>query len=222
MELFAHRGFAGLHAENTVGAVAAAAQRADAVEVDVRRCGSGELVVVHDETVDRVTDGHGPVADHTAAELAALDVLGSGEGVPTLDDLLAAVPPAVAVNVELKEYGLATDALAAAAEVENEVLVSSFRPAALAACRRTDPDAALALLFHEAPGDKLALARELDCAAVHPRRALAEAVVEPAHAAGMSVNVWTLTERAEAEAMADLGVDGVIADAPDVWEVDRA
>ena len=67
MRLIAHRGFAAVHPENTVRAVRAAARVADAVEVDVRRCATGELVVIHDATVDRVTDGTGPVADHSLA-----------------------------------------------------------------------------------------------------------------------------------------------------------
>lgn len=221
MELIAHRGFAGVAAENTVGAVTAAAERADAVEVDVRRCGSGELVVVHDEDVDRVTDGSGAVAAHTADELAALDVLGSGEGIPTLDALLDAVPDEVTVNVELKELGTAADALAAAARVENEVLVSSFHPAALAECREADPATPVALLFHEAPAARMALARRLDCEFVHPHHRLASAVVPGAREAGMGVNVWTLDARERAERMAELGVDGVVADYPDVWDPER-
>ena len=113
MRLIAHRGFAGVNPENTLTAVGEAATVADAVEVDIRRCATGELVVVHDETVDRVTDGEGPVADHSLAELRGLDVLGTGEGVPTLEAVLEAVPDGVGANVELKEPGTAADALAA-------------------------------------------------------------------------------------------------------------
>lgn len=221
MELIAHRGFAGVHPENTVGAVETAAPDADVVEIDIRRCGSGDLVVVHDEDVDRVTDGTGPVSAFTAAELASLDVLGSGEGIPTLEELLDAAPPGLGVNVELKEAGLATDALAAAERVENEVFVSSFHPGALVECREAAPDAPVALLFHEEPEAAMERARELDCEYVHPHLDLAEEVVEPAHDAGMGVNVWTLAERSQAEELADLGVDGVIADFPDVWEPER-
>lgn len=222
MDLIAHRGFAGVNAENTVGAVAAAADEADAVEVDVRRCGSGDLVVVHDADVDRVTGETGAVADRTAADLAALDVLGSGEGVPTLDAVLAAVPDAVGVNVELKERGLAADALAAAGRVANPVLVSSFDPAALAACREVDPGTPLALLFQADADANLALARQLDCAFVHPHHSLAESVVPAAREAGLGVNVWTVDDRARAAALADLGVDGVVADDPAVWDAARA
>ena len=222
MELIAHRGFAGVNPENTVGAVTAAAHEADAVEIDVRRCGSGELVVVHDAEVDRITDGSGAVADHTADELAALNVLGSGEGIPTLADLLAAIPAGVAVNLELKEVGIATDALAVAAQVDNEMLVSSFRPVALAECLKVASDVPVALLFQKAPNAHLAVARRLDFAYVHPHYRLAEQVVSPAREAGLGVNVWTLGDRERAEQMADLGVDGVIADYPDVWDRERS
>jgi len=88
MRCIAHRGFAGEYAENTVGAVASAADIADWVEVDVRRCGTGELVVVHDETVDRVTDSTGEVAELSQAELAQLNVLRKRWGIPTLAEVL--------------------------------------------------------------------------------------------------------------------------------------
>jgi len=78
MRLIAHRGFLSVNPENTVAAVEAAAAVADGIEIDVRRCGSGEPVVIHDETVDRVTDGRGAVDEHTVADLAALDVLEPG------------------------------------------------------------------------------------------------------------------------------------------------
>jgi len=221
VKLIAHRGFADAYPENTVLAVAEASSRADTVEVDVRRCGSGELVVIHDEDVDRVTDGTGAVADHTATELAALDVLGSGEGVPTLERVLDAVPEGVEVNIELKELDTAADALAADDTAGTETVVSSFRPAALAQCRRADGAVPLALLFAAEPGANLALARELDCEYVHPHQSVAGRVVEPAHGDGVGVNAWTVDDRATAERLAALGCDGVIADHPGVWPAER-
>ena len=135
MRCIAHRGFAETYPENTVAAVRAATEQADAVEVDVRRCGSGELVLTHDETVDRVTDATGRVEAFTSGELASLDVLGSGEGIPTLSAALGAVEPGVQLNVELKEPGLAAEALAAADDASVEVLVSSFSPSVLREAR---------------------------------------------------------------------------------------
>jgi len=103
MQVIGHRGCADVYPENTVRAVTRAANFLDAVEVDVRRCGSGELVVFHDETVDRLTDASGRLADVAWAELQELDVLGSGELIPRLETVLAAVPDGVELQVELKE-----------------------------------------------------------------------------------------------------------------------
>jgi glycerophosphoryl diester phosphodiesterase len=211
----AHRGFADTYPENTVTAVrSAAAAGADAVEVDVRRCGSGEVVVVHDATVDRVTDGSGPVADHSAAELRGLDVLGTGEGVPTLDAVLDALPGSVAANVELKERGLAADALAVAADHESDLLVSSFDPEALreAGEAGTDPRA---LLFDGDVDAAVGVARRLDCRALHPHwERCTDPFVARAHAAGFEVNAWTVRSAGTAASLAAAGVDGHIADAP--------
>ncbi len=113
MRLIAHRGFAATAPENTIAAVQSAAEYADAVEFDVRRCGSGELVVIHDETVDRVTGGVGAVADSSLEELQSLTVLQSGERVPTLEEMLEVVPPSVEINLEMKELDIAADVLEA-------------------------------------------------------------------------------------------------------------
>jgi glycerophosphoryl diester phosphodiesterase len=237
VRLIAHRGFADQHPENTISAVRLAAERADAVEVDARRCASGEVVVIHDETVDRVTDGRGPVDGLAREELAALSVYGSGEGVPTLTEVAATLPEWVGLVLELKEGGIARDALDAVAGVE-DLVVSSFLPDALAECREADPDIPTAL--NVAPGDAetgtggdggagerrtngdretvgVDIALELDCAAVHPHHALCSpAYVRAAHDADVAVNAWTVDDRETARRLADAGVDGVIADRSDV------
>jgi glycerophosphoryl diester phosphodiesterase len=213
MRLIAHRGFAANRPENTRRAVEEASARADAIEVDVRRCESGELVVIHDETVDRVTDGEGPVAEHTLSELRALDVLGTGEGVPTLAEILRTVPESVGVNVELKERGTAADALGLMASLHPQTVVSSFSARALAACREADASIPRAYITAEAGTESVETALELDCGYLHPGlEACEERLVNDAHHAGMSVNVWTVDTRSEASSLAEIGVDGVIAD----------
>jgi glycerophosphoryl diester phosphodiesterase len=217
MRLIAHRGFAGEQPENTLRAVRAAVDRADEIEVDVRRCDTGELVVIHDACVDRVTDGSGAVCRHSLAELRALDVLGTGEGVPTLEEVLDAVPATVGVNVELKEVGLARDVLGLARDVDPQVIVSSFHANELEGCRGADASVPRAYLFEDDPENAMAFARELDCCFVHPSQDCCdERLVREAHAAGMHVNVWTVDHRDDAERLGELGVDGVIADRADV------
>jgi glycerophosphoryl diester phosphodiesterase len=227
--LIAHRGFAGEQPENTLGAFRAAAgvaeaardapprSVADAVELDVRRCGTGELVVLHDATLDRVTDLTGPVAETPYASLADCDVLGSGEGVPRLADVFDALPPAVGVNVELKTPDVAADAVALAAAAPHDVLVSSFDPDALRRAAGAG-EVPLALLYR-ADGAEGAVDRALSlgCSAVHPPTGVADAeLVDEAHANGLDVNVWTVRARPAARRVTEAGVDGLIADRSDV------
>lgn len=214
MRVIAHRGFAAEHPENTLAAFRAASRTADAVEFDVRRCGSGELVVVHDPTVDRVTDASGRVSSLSLSELRSLDVLGSGEGVPTLLAALDAVPPDVAVNPELKEVGVAGDAAALLSATPHDVLVSSFHPEALARVRDLAPALDAALLFESDPGGGLRRALDLDCAAVHPRADLCldTDLVAAARDAGLAANAWTVRDRETAMRLRRVGVDGLIAD----------
>jgi len=214
MDCIAHRGFAAVAPENTVGALERAAETAAMVEFDVRRCGSGELVVIHDETVDRVTDGNGRVADITLATLSELDVLDTGEGVPPLEDVLDAVPSTTCLNVELKERGLAPDLADALADHDHEVLISSFDDEALREMAAI-ADLPLAAVFAEDRGAGIDSADELDAAAIHPHWELLDSeYVERAHERGLAVNCWTIRSDRAAERARRAGVDGLISDDP--------
>jgi glycerophosphoryl diester phosphodiesterase len=208
MNCIAHRGFAGDHPENTLPAIRAACEVADGVEVDVRRCDSGELVVVHDETVDRVTDATGRVAAFTADELAALSVAGSDAGIPTFEAVCAAVPPDVTLHAELKERGLGADVERTVAEADCPCVVSSFDPDALSEVDSLQR----ALLTADGEG-ALAQAGAFDCRAIHPAVAVAtESFVERAHESGFDVNVWTVRDAETTRALRERGIDGVITD----------
>jgi len=212
----AHRGFAGVNPENTVAAFEAAAETASVVELDVRRCATGELVVLHDDRLDRTTDRSGRVADTDLETLRSCDVQGSGEGVPTLAAALDAVPADVGVNVELKARGLAGDVAPLATAAANDVVVSSFDAAELMELQSTDVPTAF--LFAAAPSSALATALALDCDALHPhyRCCLHSDVVARAHDHDLTVNAWTLTDAETTDRVAATGVDGVITDFPDL------
>ncbi|PSQ18830.1 glycerophosphodiester phosphodiesterase [Halobacteriales archaeon QS_8_69_26] len=218
VNLIAHRGFAGEAPDNTVAAMVHAADRgADAVEFDVRRCASGDPVVIHDATVGRVTDGTGRVDAMTVDDLAALDVLGSGECVPTLSAVLDAVPEGVDVNAELKDP-VVESALPVLRSVENDVLVSSFDPGVLAEVRDAHPGVPTGFLCTAATPDPVERAVSLDCRAIHPEvdLALSGGFVDRAHDAGLTVNAWTVTDRETADPLREAGVDGLISDRSDV------
>ncbi|GAA1954002.1 glycerophosphodiester phosphodiesterase [Microbacterium aquimaris] len=140
----AHRGASIERPENTLAAFAAAiAHGADGIELDVALSADGVPVVVHDDTVDRTTDGHGPVDGFTVAQLAALDA-GAGEGVPTLAEVLALAEGRVEVNIEIK----APVAVPAVVEVVTGFpdlawIVSSFHWPALVEMRERAPQSRL-------------------------------------------------------------------------------
>ena len=215
MRLIADRGFGGMYPENTVRAVEESVALADAVAVDVRRCGSGELVVCRDGTVDRVTDGTGRVSELSLADLSMLDVLGTGEGIPRLEAVLDAVPQSVGVVLRLRETDLAADALGVAEAFPVQVVVASSHPGELAAARSVDPSVPRSFSFGEDadPLEALSTARGLDAAfLLVPVAACTERLVNEAHLAGMSVNAYPVGSRSEAERLEELGVDGVVAD----------
>jgi glycerophosphoryl diester phosphodiesterase len=198
--VIAHRGFAGVAPEKTAGAARFAAESgADLIEIDVRPTSDGEVIVFHDDALSGRDDSDGGLTDSAGlvhetpwAEIRNAEVLGSGETVPTLREMLDAIPPTVGVNVELKQPGtddlrfgekLSGAALAAARDRwhefvasvieitdahDHDFLFSSFSEGALAATRGIDSSIPLATLFGRDIEAGLAITREYDCEAIHP------------------------------------------------------
>jgi glycerophosphoryl diester phosphodiesterase len=203
----------------------AAAQGADAVELDVRVCGSGEVVVVHDPDLTRATGGADPraVAALRWDELRRVDL--GGERVPLLAEVLAlARARRLAVNIEMKRdvpdrpaVVLATARLLRAWDPRHAVLVSSFDPVMLTSLAVMAPHVARALLVHRSRyhDAALRLAPAVGSLAAHIERTIASPeriALLKRHA--RVVNVWTVNDPTEARDLAALGVDGLITDAP--------
>lgn len=226
MGVIGHRSCPAYGPENTVRAVETAAPYVDAIEVDVRRCGSGELVAFHDATLDRLTDADGRVDETDWEVLRSLGVDGTDEPIPRFEELLASVPADVAVNVELKETGLADEVAAACADAPNDCFVSSFLPAALDETRAASagelPTALLFGLDAEGFGDEewaaaFERAAARDCEYLHPRHSILDADrVAAAHDRGFAVNAWTVPDAPTVVSLREMGVDGVIVDD---WEI---
>jgi glycerophosphoryl diester phosphodiesterase len=213
MRLIGHRGCAARGPENTLRAIQRAVPHVDAVEVDVRRCGSGDLVVVHDAVLDRLAGVDRRVADTPWPELREYRILDSDQRIPRLVDVVDALPPSVGLNVELKQRGLAAD-VAAAVSGRAGVWLSSFDARALG-----ETSLPRALLFADDWAGGVERAVALDCDALHPHYDLVlddPGRVDEAHDAGVAVNVWT-PPAAAVPGLAEAGVDGVIVDD---WEVD--
>lgn len=198
--------------ENTVPAVERAIEAgADGVEIDVRRCADA-IVVIHDETVDRVTEASGPVADFTAAELEQLPVNGGATGVPTFEAVCEVVPPDRRLVVELKEDDIVDEVTSTLAAHDFSAVLSSFVADALTSVTAFPT----AYLFDEDPTTSLETALDLDCTEVHPAESLCTpSFVEDVRTAGFDTVAWPVNTRTVWESCRDMGVDGFITDHPD-------
>ena len=233
MRIFGHRGAPGFprHGENTVYSFREAlAKGAEGLEFDVRRCGDGTIVVVHDHTVDRTTNGTGSVAGFTYEELRAFDA-GYGEPIPRLSDVFALFGSRCVLNVELKEHGLADDVrnLVVEARCFRNVLVSAFdtddngphSSSSWAELQSLSPEIPIALLASAAKISRLGIRSFIDHAirlgatAIHPQRtAPIEEILPMARAAGLAVHVWTVNEPEEIRRFRSMGVDAIFTDYP--------
>ncbi len=218
MAIQAHRGSpdpAGGIGENTLEAFVRARQLgADGVELDVRLTADGALAVHHDPVIEQV----GAVAELSTGELPS--------SVPLLDAALDACAGLI-VNIEIKNLpgepgfdptdhvaGQVADLVIATGR-ESGVVISSFWPGTLEAVRDADPDLATGLLWASwaDPADAVTAALSRGCTALHPHVDLvSEALVEQAHAAGLSVAAWTVNGPAPVRAAQQAGVDTIITD----------
>jgi glycerophosphoryl diester phosphodiesterase len=215
--VIAHRGASGTRPENTLAAFRRAVELgAPMIELDVQRTRDGHAVVVHDWTLERTTTGRGAVGDRTLAEIRALDAGAwfdrafAGERIPTLAEVLAAVP--IAVNVELKPRGsdgLEAEALAVveAAGALGRVVFSCFEPAVLERVRGLSRAADLGVLWEDAPlPEAVRWAGRVGARALHLRKdAVSLAALKQASDAGLRIRVWTVNDLVEFERLATWG-----------------
>jgi glycerophosphoryl diester phosphodiesterase len=232
---FAHRGASHQAPENTLAAFLLAAELgADGIELDVQLSRDGEIVVIHDLTLDATTDGAGPVRDRTLAELKELDAgcrfdpAHAGEEIPTLQEVIDTVGQRLLLNIELKAASWRDDGLAAAviqAIEENDLLartiVSSFNPLALRWVKKLNPGIPIGLLY--APDLPLPLrhpwARHLlDLEAIHPHHSLVDnRYVQWARERDYGVHTWTVDDPGEMQQLVEQGVDIIITNQPDLF-----
>jgi glycerophosphoryl diester phosphodiesterase len=240
--LFGHRGAAGILPENTMPSFRKAIEGgADALELDVHATRDGVVVVIHDETIERTTDGAGAVRELTFAELSRHDAgarfaadggfpfRGQGIRVPALEEVVDAFPT-VPLNIEIKQAEVPIeDAVVSLLERKNaidRVMLAAEHDVILQRIRRRAPDAATSASYDEARdffqrcfandfGGYTPRARALQIPVRVEQIELVSAMtVEAAHDHGLEMHVWTINEEDEMERLIRLGVDGVMSDFP--------
>lgn len=237
MRVIAHRGFSGLAPENTMSAFRKAIEiGADMFELDVLLSRDGEVVVIHDETLDRTSNAKGNVADRSLAELKKLDAGKwfssefEGEPIPTLEEVLKLAKGQILINVEIKTEAVTDEprggiaekvlALVRAHDMHDQVVISSFDPRALAQTRQLDPDIHTASLFDRElqkgmrPSEVM---EEVGSNGFNLSQEIVDAsIVTECHELGRPVAVYTVNEVERMKEMLDLGVDALFTDRPDL------
>ena len=227
-----HRGASGYAPENTLEAFQLAVDLgADAVELDVQLTRDGQLLVAHDEAIDRVSNGTGLIAAQTLAALKKVDFNRvhpeyEGAKAPTLNEVFELLKPTrIVINVELKNSvnpypGMEERCLALAARMgmEDRIIYSSFNHYSLLRVKEIDNRAVCGLLFSDVLVRPWNYAREVGVEALHPhygQTIFFEDFCRSAHEAGLAVNVWTVNFEKDMKRVIELGCDMMITNYPD-------
>lgn len=230
--IFAHRGASLYAPENTLSAFSLAVQQgARAFELDAMLTWDGVPVVIHDQTLQRTTDGEGEVCRKTAAQIRKLDAgihfskEFRGEKIPLLEEVLESFHDDILINIELKNYHSPKDDLARAVlskvtrhEMLDRVIFSSFLTRNLRMVRSQEKEAKTALLTPGGlPGQffRSFLFRSCSPDIIHPNfEDISRDSIEKEHRQGRCVNVWTVNDLESARNLIYWGVDGLITDDP--------
>tara|TARA_R100000935_G_C2838041_1_gene169298 strand:+ start:642 stop:1328 length:687 start_codon:yes stop_codon:yes gene_type:complete len=217
-----HRGAKGHLTENTLESINIALEMGvDGIEIDVHLCASGELVVFHDFTLDRLSDGFGEVSTKTYEQLQQLTLKGDYK-IPLLTEVLNLIEGKCSINIELKGLHTAKPTCAIISEYIDKgweyssILVSSFQENELLEVKKINSNILIAILSKASVAEAIEWAKVLNATAIHPSLGIItrQSVID-AHNEGFNVNVWTVNDVEDIARMIDFGVDGIISDYPD-------
>ena len=230
--VIAHRGFSGAAPENTLAAVRAAIDLgAYMAEIDVTLSSDGQVVVIHDTTLQRTTNGHGDVLKFSLADLRKLDA-GSwfskaftGERIPTLDAMLVEVDDRILLNVEIKSEAVGlgvVEKVAAAIRAQgmtDEIVVSSFSPTALEKMHALAPEIRTAVLYNKEVHqgmDPMEIVTGVGASAFNIKGVrLTPEMLRRCHEHGIPVAVFTVNKKRHMRKTIERGVDAIFTDRPD-------
>lgn len=214
-----HRGVMAAEPENTLRSFLRAEREGlDGIELDLHLSRDGELVVMHDDTLDRTTDGSGPIADQELRQLKELDA-GHGERIPTFGEVLDAVGPALPIQAEIKDVAAARSLAKVLTERDllGRVSVLSFHESALIEIRALLPQARTVLVAGASAHRDTFVdrARQSGARLVSvDLRQLNRAIVDKCTAAGIEVMAWTVNDERDLALARALGLVGCVTDEP--------
>ncbi len=235
-QVIAHRGVSGTAPENTRVAVRRAIEvGADMVEIDVGLTRDGHVVVLHDATLDRTTDGRGRLAEATLEQVRRLDAGAwfspefAGETVPTLAEVLDLVRGRILLNVEIKGEAVTDTAAGGVVDkvlrlvrerrMESGVILSSFSPTALRHARRLDPGVRTASLYNSevhAGMGPLEVMTEVGASGFNlSSKQLTARILQLCHAHRRPVAVYTVNQEKQMRRLIEMGVDAIFTDHPE-------
>ena len=221
--IIGHRGAMGYETENSLPSIQKALDLGvDMIEIDVFKIKSGEIVVFHDERVERLTNGGGNIEEYYIFDLKRL-LLEGNHTIPMLQDVLKLIDNKVALNIELKGANTADRVnfimdyyVKKRGWSWDNVLISSFNWDELREMRKINPDIAIAVLTESDPLEAIPVAQELGAVAINPNyRMLNTDNVAAMHEAGFKIYTWTVNDPEAIKNLLDLGVDGIISDFPE-------
>lgn len=218
MMIMGHRGAAALEPENTLLSIARAIEiGVDALEIDVRLSKDKEIVVIHDSSVDRTTNGTGPVGSYTLEEIKKLDA-GKGERIPTLQEVIDLIGNKVRLVIELKEEGIEKRVVELIKKngFEDNVYVISFWHEVVKAAKEMDKRIKTGILLVGCPVDACIATRAYADALVMKYNFVNRKFVEIAHEEGLKVFIWNIDDEHLLGPYVDMGVDGIGSNDPRV------
>ncbi|MFD3447804.1 glycerophosphodiester phosphodiesterase [Microbacteriaceae bacterium 4G12] len=230
--IFGHRGAAGTYPENTMPSFYAAERLgAQGIELDVQMTKDGVVVVIHDETVDRTTNGKGLVSEYTYEELTKLNASYTFQkktgfcSIPSLAEVLNWIQTnKLLLNIELKNNKVAYRGLEEEVitlvrkyELEKRVILSSFNHYSMKKCHGVAPDIETALLYREGPRSPWFYAKKMGASAVHPNyKYISTTLIERTLAHDIAVRPYTVNNEQKMREFMELNISGIITDYPEV------
>lgn len=218
-----HRGAMGHETENTLASIQKALDlNVDMIEIDVFKIKSGEIVVFHDEKIDRLTNGSGDIESLDLEGLKNLTVKGNHK-IPLLSEVLDVINHKVPLNIELKGPGTSEGVINIIniymdneGWVLDDFLISSFNWEELEHMRRINKDIEIAVLTEDNPLDAISIANDLNAVAINPYYlSLTQENVSEIKSQGFKIYTWTVNETEQISNMRELGVDGIFTNYPE-------